>query len=444
MLRRSGAPASAVAVVDGAESWTYRELADHVEQRAVELVGRAEMPGHDADPSLGLTPVVLEPDAKSVVELLAHWRAGAIPVPLNARLTEAEADAARAALAGVEPPEGTRVVLWTSGTSGRPRGVALSWSHLEASVRGAARHLSLTERDAWLSTLSPAHVGGLVAIVRSLLLGGTLSMAGSFDVERISSRLDGADEGGVEPTHVSLVPTQLLRLLEHRGDRPPPPALRMVLLGGAHAPRSLVQRAQATGWPLAITYGATEMTSQIATAPPSLSARKPGTVGSPLPGVELRIADDGEILAGGETRALGYVGAGAGDLADESGWYHTGDMGRIDDEGHLWVTGRRIDRIVSGGVTIDAVEVEEQLRSHPSVIDACVVGIPDEEWGDRVAAWIEPVEGEFDLDDVDRFVAGKLSGAKRPRAWHVSPGMPRNVNGKVDRARVRETLQERR
>jgi acyl-CoA synthetase (AMP-forming)/AMP-acid ligase II len=132
-----------------------------------------------------------------------------------------------------------------------------------------------------------------------------------------------------------------------------------------------------------------------------------------------------------------------GAVADTDGWYHSGDLGRLDGDGHLWVTGRRADRIVSGGVTIDAIEVEEALRSHPSVIDACVVGLPDEEWGERVAAWVEPVVGEFDPEELDRHVRTLLSAAKVPRTWHVAGGLPRNPNGKTDRGRVRETLEAR-
>jgi acyl-CoA synthetase (AMP-forming)/AMP-acid ligase II len=188
------------------------------------------------------------------------------------------------------------------------------------------------------------------------------------------------------------------------------------------------------------------MCSQIATASPDLTRRKPGTVGTALQGVGLRLGEDGEILTRGETRALGYVGGGGGShvgassLTDADGWYHTGDLGRIDDDGDLWVTGRRADRIVSGGVTIDAVEVEEALRSHPGVVDACVVGVPDPTWGERVAAWVEPVVGEFDLEEVETHVRAMLSAPKMPRLWHVEGDMPRNAAGKLDRAKVRDVL----
>jgi O-succinylbenzoic acid--CoA ligase len=159
-----------------------------------------------------------------------------------------------------------------------------------------------------------------------------------------------------------------------------------------------------------------------------------------MPGVEIRRAESGELLVRGPTRALGYVGPASASLADSDGWYHTGDLGRIDEEGQLWITGRRIDRIVSGGATIDAVEVEEAVRSHPMVVDVCVVGVPDDEWGERVAAWVVPVEGEFDLEELDAHVRRRIAGAKVPRRWHVGHRLPRNANGKVDRIAVRARL----
>jgi len=122
------------------------------------------------------------------------------------------------------------------------------------------------------------------------------------------------------------------------------------------------------------------------------------------------------------------------------GWLHTGDIGALDEEGDLWVTGRRSDRIVTGGVTVDAVEVEEALRAYPAVADACVVGLPDPEWGERVAAWVVPEPGGLDVGELGAFLRGRLSGPKLPRIMHVGGALPRNPNGKVDRTAVRSAL----
>jgi O-succinylbenzoic acid--CoA ligase len=376
-------------------------------------------------------------DVATVVELLACWRAGVVPVPLNARLSPAEIEHARRVLEEAELPPGTQTVLWTSGTSGRPRGVALSFDNLQAITDASAERLELGPTDVWVGSLSPAHVGGLVLVVRSILLGSTLIAPGPVEVDALDALLSHAPPA---PSHLSLVPTQLLRLLDARGPAPAPGGLRCVLIGGAHAPESLVERAVASGWPLALTYGCTEMSSQIATAPPSLVREKRGTVGRPLAGVELWIADDGEVLARGPTRALGYAGETEFPLSDDGGWYHTGDLGRVDSEGHLYVTGRRVDRIVSGGVTIDAIEVEEAIRTHPAVADVCVAGVPDETWGERVGAVLVPVEGEYDPETLEGHLRDRLMAAKVPRVWRLVTELPRNPNGKVDRPAVRSLL----
>jgi O-succinylbenzoic acid--CoA ligase len=449
VLGEAGGEPDAPALVTTSRVWTYASLSEAVDARAHELREGGVTPG-------ALVPLVVEPDAEGVLSLLALWRIGAVPLPLNGRSTAAERDAARSL---DRPPAGTQVVVWTSGTGGRARGVALSFQSFTASARGAARRLDLGSDDVWLASLSPAHVGGLALITRSLILGGAMVAAGAFDAAVASDLVDGTAlaPGAPRPvTHASFVPTQLLRLLDHRRGAPAPPTFRCALIGGAHAPAELVERAHRGGWPLALTYGSTEMCSQVATAPPELTRRKPGTVGAPLDGVEVRIGEGEEILVRGATQSIGYVSpavrgadgvegcdAVTDAVADTDGWYHSGDLGRLDGEGHLWVTGRRADRIVSGGVTIDAVEVEEALRGHPSVIDACVVGLPDEEWGERVAAWVEPVVGEFDPEEVERHVRTLLSAAKVPRTWHVASGLPRNANGKTDRGRVRETLEAR-
>jgi O-succinylbenzoic acid--CoA ligase len=387
-------------------------------------------------------PVVVEPDEEGVLTLLALWRLGAVPAPLNPRLTGPERDQAGHALAGRDAGD-AQVVLWTSGTSGAPRGVALSFANLAASAEAVSRRLQLTPRDVWLATLSPAHVGGLALLTRPFLLGGVLVAWGRVETTDLAALLDGPDGlpvgVGRAVSHVSLVPTQLRRLLDQWGDRPPPPALRCVLLGGAHTPPALLGRAVEAAWPVALTYGMTEMTSQVATAPPALAAQKAGTVGKALDGVEVRVAEDGEICTRGPTQALGYA-AGAGSLGDEEGWFHTGDLGRLDADGDLWILGRAADRIITGGVNVDAVEVEDVIRSHPSVVDVCVVGLPDDEWGEVVSAWVVPVEGEFDLDEIETWLAELVGGPKRPRRWVVEREVPLNANGKPDRGLVRELI----
>jgi O-succinylbenzoic acid--CoA ligase len=408
------------------QSWSYAELDAWVTELADRI--REEDRAEAGD----LMALVVDPTAEGIAVMLAATRAGLAVAPLNPRLTEPELDTAFTSLAETEP--GSYAVLWTSGTEGRPRGVSLSADNLRASARGAERRLGLVPDDRWLASLSVAHVGGLALVTRSLLLGSEILAVGVFDVAETSELMD--EE---RFTHASFVPTQLVRLLRHRAGRPPPSSFRCALIGGAHASGDVVAEALAAGWPLALTYGMTEATSQVATADPDLVRAKPGTVGRPLDGVELHIDSDGEILVRGPTLATGYV-ASAGPLTDPQGWYHTGDLGRLDDEGDLWVTGRRSSRIVSGGVTVDPGEVEEILRRHPMVADVCVVGIPDAEWGEKVAAALVFREGDYDLESVDAMAREWLSPAKRPRRWLPLEALPLRANGKVDREAVRTRL----
>ena len=417
--------------------WTRGELARTVERRSDELSRSGLEPGavHTLD---GMA------DVPTLVTLLAVWRCGAVAALLSPGLTSREwTGAVETLTTASDIPSGTAAILWTSGTTGRPRGVALGHENLAASARGARDRLSLGEHDVWLASLSPAHVGGLALIVRSLLLGSILVAPGSIRGEALPGLLRGSRH--IPPvSHLSMVPTQLRRLLETWGDAAPPRTLRLILVGGAHAPARLVERAMASAWPVALTYGMTEMTSQVATAAPAEVLYDPEAVGRPLEGVEVRADESGEILVRGPTRALGYVGAEE-PLADADGWYHTGDLGALDDQGRLRITGRRSDRIVSGGVTVDAREVEEALREHPAVSDAAVVGIPDPEWGERVGAavvLVPPAEGEAQppLAALQDWCRARLSAAKRPRSWVVMTALPQNANGKVERDAVRAAL----
>lgn len=440
----TGTVPSPVVVGPGEEEpWDFAALVRAVDAHVASMRGAGAPPGT-------IRPVVVPPDRRGIVEVLASWRAGLTPAPLNPKLTPVERDEAAASMAG-RPSRGAQTVLWTSGTSGSPRGVLLSWNAMATHVAAASERLGIQPgQEVFVATLSLAHVGGLMTLVRALLSGGMLVVPPSNSAADLAALLDGESlpPGARAPTRLSLVPTQFLRLLDLWGEAPPPPQLRSVLLGGAHTPAGLLERALAAGWPVALTYGMTEMCSQVATAPPDLVRRFPGTVGPPLSGVDVRIGDGGEIVVRGPTMAEAYLGDYApGDeaprdeaLRGEEGWYRTGDVGRLDEGGRLWITGRRQDRIVTGGVTVDAREVEEALRAHPAVVDACVAGVPDDEWGERVGAWVVPVEGEFDLASVDEWVRQRLTGAKVPRLWHVSPALPLNANGKVDRIRVRGAL----
>ncbi len=321
-------------------------------------------------------------------------------------------------------PDAPLAVLLTSGSTGAPRPVPLTRENLLASARGVAERLRLDPADRWLASLALAHVGGLLLLFRGAVVGSAtvFDAPGRFDAHRF---LDLADRG--EVTHASLVPVMLQRLLEARGGAPAPRGLRTLLLGGAATPRPLLEEALRLRWPVALTWGMTEATSQVATAPPDQVRRKPGTVGRPLSGVSVRVVKGALEVAGPTVAPLPEV-------AQRGGWHATGDLGHIDAEGDLWITGRASDRIISGGVTVEPGEVEAVLATHPEVREVAVVGHPDPTWGERVVAHVVPTgEGPLDETSLDAHARAGLAPAKRPREWVRVEALPRNANGKVDR-----------
>jgi O-succinylbenzoic acid--CoA ligase len=192
-------------------------------------------------------------------------------------------------------------------------------------------------------------------------------------------------------------------------------------------------------YPISLTYGLTEAASQVCTAPPALVREKPGTVGWPLKGVEVRIDEaSGEILVRGPTVSAGYAGGDA-PMADGRGWLATGDVGHVDGDGHLWVMGRLSDRIVTGGINVDPAEVAARLALDPAVEEVVVVGVPDEEWGQLVAAVVVP-RGQGPAPEPEELMErwnATLSSSMKPRLVRLVAELPRNASGKVDRPAVR-------
>ena len=331
-------------------------------------------------------------------------------------------------------PDDVVAILRTSGTGGKARAVALTRRNFHASARAVRARLTLGPDDAWYASLSLAHIGGIALVDRALAAGSRVVTRGEWRLEVLVELLE---TGAL--SHVSLVPTMLGRLLDAGLPRPRSAFLRCVLVGGAGAPPALLERALAAGLPLALTYGMTETCSQVATAPPALVRAKPGSAGAPLDGVQVRIASDGEIEVRGDIVACAYQQGGP--ITGPDGWYRTGDLGGLDDDGHLWVTGRKARRIVSGGVNVHPAEVERVLAAHPAVAEAAVVGLPDPEWGERVAAAIVPaVAREPRVREIHRHCRERLGPPARPRALVVLAELPRNLSGKIDRARLAARL----
>ncbi|HKC49381.1 MAG TPA: o-succinylbenzoate--CoA ligase [Myxococcota bacterium] len=332
----------------------------------------------------------------------------------------------------------TCAVVYTSGTTGAPKGAELAHGAFLWNAIGSAFHLGNAPGDRWLACLPLQHVGGLAILYRSVLTGSAVTLHERFEPARVAAELDA---GGV--TLVSLVANMLERVLDARGERPAPPGLRCVLLGGGPAPGRLLRRARALGFPIATTYGLTEAASQVATLPLERARAEGDSVGLPLFCTELRIVspdgvalpagEPGEIAVRGPTLLKSYLRRPEETArALRGGWLHTGDVGLIDARGELHVLDRRSDLIVSGGENVYPAEVEAALREHPAVVDAAVAAEPDPAFGARVAAWIVLRAGARSTPaELASFCRERLAGYKIPRSVHFVPALPRSESGKL-------------
>ncbi len=456
-----------LAVVAGARRLSFAELDTEVAAWAGRLHRRGVGPGTRVA-LLALNGLA------SVALLFAVRRLGATLAPLNARLTRPELAplllrlGARVVLVeealsgvlpeaerletlerepGVPPPDGPEpsldedwAVLFTSGTTGQPKGARLSARAFLASAAASRSNLGASSEDRWLCTLPLFHVGALAMVVRCAVDGAALVLHRRFDAESTARALS-LDA----ITHTSLVERTLALALDAGAGAG---ALRAVLVGGGPVSPQLSDRARALGVPVLQTYGLTETCSQAATERP---AEADGTTaGPPLPGVSLRIVaaggaparggEAGEIHVQGPTLMEGYLGEPeASARALDGGWLRTGDVGSLDARGRLRVLARRLDLILSGGENVYPAEVEAVLAAHPGVAEAAVVGRTDAAWGEVPVAAVVLRPG-VGVDGLVEWARGRLAGFKVPAEVVAVAALPRTASEKVDRVALRLVL----
>lgn len=311
------------------------------------------------------------------------------------------------------------LVVATSGTTGVPKGAQLTAAALRAS--GAATHRRLGGPGTWLLTLPAHHIAGMQVLLRSVLAGTdpvVVDVAGGFEPAAL------ADAVAAMPgprRYTSLVPTQLIKALDHPGAVAALADLDAVLLGGAATPAPVLRRARDAGIEVVRTYGMSETCG--------------GCVydGTPLPGVQVRVDDTGRVWLGGATVASGYRGMPDHPAFAETGWFRTDDAGVLDD-GTLRILGRLDEAISTGGLTVVPQVVEAVLSEHPAVREVAVIGLPDERLGQRVVAVVVP-SGPVapGVADLRAHTAMSLDATAAPREVHVVDALPRRGPGKIDR-----------
>lgn len=435
---------------------------------------------------LGLAPgarvaVWATPDPATIVALVGHALAGLVSVPLNPKLGSRELahileDAAPEAIfaadpaafadraetpplaigSGEAPPPERAVddepllVLYTSGTTGAPKGAVITARNVAANLDGLADRWGWTDRDVVVHALPLFHVHGLVlGLFGSLRVGGALHHLGRFDPAAASRAL--ATEG----TMLFAVPTMLHRLADAaENDRTLVPGLRsarLLVSGSAGLPvREHRRLEKLSGRGVHERYGLTE--TLICCGVSAHGEPQPGYVGPPLPGVELMLVDEerrpldahddatlGEVAVRGPSVFAGYLNRPEATAAvrDDEGWFYTGDLAARRADGAIRIVGRRsIDLIKTGGYRVGAGEVEACLLEDPSVAEVAVVGEPDDDLGQRIVAYVVPRGDAPDPEALVARVADELTPHKRPRAVRFVEALPRNAMGKVQKKRL--------
>ncbi|MFD8001700.1 class I adenylate-forming enzyme family protein [Streptomyces mirabilis] len=472
--RRTELDPHGAAVSDGRQSLTNTELLNRVRTAARQLHDLGIGPGDVV--ALKLTNRV-----EFVVLLFAAWRLGATITPVNPSMTDVEVvrqlkdsgarllvvEDGATTTAGVVTlavdelreeasawdqapnlnPSALALLIYTSGTTGVPKGVMLDHANIDAMVEMGRQALEVGPSDRCLLILPLFHVNGIVvSILTPLLAGASVVIAGGrFDPYSFFDLVEQQ-----RPTFFSAVPTIYSMLAALPDDvRPDTSSLRFGVCGAAPASAELLTRFETRyGFPLVEGYGLSEGTCG-STINPVAGPRRAGTVGLPFPGQEIRIVDadgteaapgmDGEVIVRGPNVMRGYLGR-----PDESakaivdGWLHTGDVGHLDTEGYLTLVGRSKDMIIRGGENIYPKEIEDVLTRDPSVLEAAVIGVPDEKWGEVVVAYVQPRPGStVDPAALKSLCMRSLTGYKRPTSFVVVESIAKNAVGKIDKASLR-------
>jgi len=477
-----------VAVRNGSEELTYAELFQAAGAASAEISAS----GSEYMVMLDVSSLALP------VALFASAWAGVPFVPLNYRLADEELEAL---LAQVEPafvvagdergaalsgssnrrvttreaflsirsptvpepswpmdPDQIAALLFTSGTTGAPKAAVLRHRHLVSYILGSVEFGSADEADAGLVSVPPYHIAGIAAVASSVYAGRRIVQLASFDAR------DWLDLASAERvTNAFVVPTMLARIAETLGDAPADlPHLRSLSYGGGPMPHPVIEKAMGLFPDASFTnaYGLTETSSTIAILGPEehraaassgdpTARRRLASAGRPLPGIEVQIRgpqgdvlgpeERGEIYVRGEQVSGEYLGQGS--RVDEQGWFPTRDAGSMDAEGYLFLEGRADDVIVRGGENMSPGEIEAVLLEHEAVTDSAVVGIPDEQWGEAVAAVVVTRPGHsVSAEELQDWVRARLRSSRTPQRIEFRHELPYNETGKLLRRVVRAEL----
>ncbi|WP_391202824.1 o-succinylbenzoate--CoA ligase [Psychrobacillus sp. L4] len=338
------------------------------------------------------------------------------------------------------PKNRTITIMYTSGTTGHPKGVRQSLENHVMNATGSALNLGVQPNDCWLCTVPLFHISGFSILMRSVLYGMTVNLHTKFDAEKAVKEIMSGTVTRMSVVAVTL--ERMITVLEEKNEFFPN-TFQSMLVGGGPVPLNYLERAIVRNIPVLQTYGMTETASQTTTLSSEDAIRKLGSAGKPLFFADVRINGEdeiGEICIKGPHVTKGYVGASELKNPLVDGWLHTGDMGYIDEEGYLFVVDRRSDLIISGGENIYPAELEQALVRHLAVKEAGVVGKQDDKWGQVPVAFIVLKE-EVSEEALKAFMKTEMASYKQPVAYYFVEQLPRNASNKLMRRELLKCVQ---
>lgn len=327
-------------------------------------------------------------------------------------------------------PDEVTTIMYTSGTSGQPKGVCQTYNNHLYSALGSALNLGLTTEDNWLCVVPLFHISGLSIMMRSLIYGMTVTLLPKFDADEVMRYLVAADI-----TAISVVPTMLKQLLA-LGQSSLNPAFRFFLLGGGPIDKPSLEKCRAQGWPVIQSYGMTETASQVVALSFNDAASHLGSAGKPHFFIQLKLASDGEIMLKGPNISPGYYRqALKNQRTFVDGWFKTGDIGSLDQDGYLFVKGRKGEMIISGGENIFPREIEDCYLKLAAVAEIVVAAKEDAKWGQVPVAFIKLKE-DISREKLVTYGRKFLAHYKVPKEFYLVTDYPRTASGKIQRYKL--------
>lgn len=435
---------------------SYKELFNSAE----ELSSRLSLLDDSTNP---FVPILSSNNSDFIKIIIALWNNGFIPVPINTRWTEKEIESlvvrhkfdlffyqntffdkiknlsikkfsfdelfSLPAKEKNATDNDEALVIFTSGSTGEPKGVVHTFNSLANSTINGAEILNQNISDRWLASLPFYHIGGFQIICRALSNGCEILISDDLETDSLKNIIE-----HFKPTHISLVSTQLQRLIEFNTSLNN--SLKLTLVGGGFSEDELILKADEIGWNPIRVYGSSETASFITSATAGEIRSYPKTVGKPVKNTKIKLSNEDEILISTTSLFSYYLNHPEETTAKlKNGFYHSGDLGKIEGE-YLFIEARRNDLIITGGENVNPYEVEKALIEIPGIKEACVFPIEDNEWGQIVACSIV-VSKQLTEEEIKRELKKELAAFKIPKIFYFVSELPKTSMGKIEREKIR-------